>query len=73
MEENSIVGGFGSAVLEALARNNLALPVKLLGIEDAFVEQGPRDLLLSLCGLDGEGIFKAALTFSSAGISEGVI
>lgn len=73
VEENSIVGGFGSAVLEALARNNLALPVKLLGIEDAFVEQGPRDLLLSLCGLDGEGIFKAALTFSSAGISEGVI
>jgi len=71
VEENSITGGFGSAVLELLARKNLALPVKLLGIEDRFVEQGPRALMLSLCGLDPEGIFQAALSFIAAKMTEG--
>ena len=73
VEENSTVGGFGSAVLEALSRNKLALPVKLLGIEDSFVEQGTRSQLLALRGLDDAGIFKAALSFCGAKITEGAI
>ena len=73
VEENSVVGGFGSAVLEMLAGNNLPLPVKLLGFADTFVEQGPRALLLSLSGIDEEGIFRTALSFTGLKAKEDVI
>ena len=73
VEENSIVGGFGSAVLELMADHNLALPVKRLGFKDTFVEQGPRELLLSLGGIDQKGIFRAALSLTGAAVAEEVI
>ena len=66
VEENTLAGGFGSAVLELLAGRGLALPVRRLGIEDRFVEQGPRELLLSIYGLDAAGIFREALSFAGA-------
>jgi 1-deoxy-D-xylulose-5-phosphate synthase len=56
VEENALDGGAGSAVLESLARLKLANPVLRLGLPDQFVEHGDQALLLSLCGLDGEGI-----------------
>ncbi|MBU2025697.1 MAG: 1-deoxy-D-xylulose-5-phosphate synthase [Patescibacteria group bacterium] len=40
IEENAITGGFGSAVLEQLAKKNINARVKLMGIGDQFVEQG---------------------------------
>ncbi len=67
VEENVLAGGFGSAVLELLAGSGLTLPVHRLGVEDRFVEQGPRDLILSLCGLDAPGICRAALAFAGGG------
>lgn len=73
VEENSTTGGFGSGVLELLAREGLALPVRLLGIKDCFVEQGPRALMLSLCGLDAGGIFRAALELAGLEVTEGAV
>jgi 1-deoxy-D-xylulose-5-phosphate synthase len=64
VEENVLTGGFGSALLELLEKHGLSIPVKRLGIDDRFVEQGPRALILSLYGLDAEGIYKAALSFA---------
>lgn len=66
VEENTLVGGFGSAVLELLSKRGLVLPVRRLGIDDRFVEQGPRPLVLSLYGLDAEGIFREALFLAGA-------
>jgi len=57
VEENSVMGGFGSAVLECLEEEGIRdVPVLRIGIPDRFVEHGPRQKLLELIGLDGEGI-----------------
>lgn len=56
LEENMLAGGFGSAVLEALADAGIRMPVLRIGIGDAFVQQGTREELLALCGLTPEQI-----------------
>lgn len=73
VEENSIAGGFGSGVLELFAKKGLTLPVRLLGIEDCFVEQGPRSLMLSLCGIDAAGIYRAALDLGGIKAKKGAV
>lgn len=52
LEENVIAGGFGSAVQELFAEQQLYTPVYLFGIPDRFIEQGPRPMLLTRLGLD---------------------
>lgn len=69
VEENTLEGGFGSAVLEAA--NQMGLPthrIRRLGIPDRFVEHGERDELLAELGLDEEGLMGAVREF--AGTSE---
>ncbi len=59
VEENALLGGFGSAILEFAevhAINNVL--IKRMGIPDKFIEHGPRKKLLSILGLDKEGIVK---------------
>jgi 1-deoxy-D-xylulose-5-phosphate synthase len=61
VEENSLQGGFGSAVLEFTNAHNFnRLSIKRLGIPDRFIEHGARKTLLSELGLDKEGIYKMA-------------
>jgi 1-deoxy-D-xylulose-5-phosphate synthase len=63
VEENTLEGGFGSAVLELL--NDLEVPhvrVKRLGIPDAFIEQGQQKELRKKYGLDEEGIYLSVLS-----------
>ena len=43
MEEGCTMGGFGSAVLEALADNNVRVPVKRLGVPDILVDHAKPD------------------------------
>jgi 1-deoxy-D-xylulose-5-phosphate synthase len=59
VEENVVNGGAGSAVLEMLAAEGIAIPVLQLGLPDAFVEHGDPQLLLSDRGLDRDGIVRA--------------
>ena len=59
VEENVIMGGAGSAVLEALQRGGIAVPVLQLGLPDRFVDQGDPALQLAECGLDKAGIVKS--------------
>lgn len=64
IEEGTISGGFGSAVLELLAAQGLgSAAVKCLGIPDAYVEHGPRRALLESLGLSATGIARAVLSF----------
>jgi 1-deoxy-D-xylulose-5-phosphate synthase len=60
VEENVLMGGFGSAVLEVLQERGLfSIRVKRLGIPDLFVEHGPQSLLRAKYGIDEEGILRA--------------
>lgn len=61
IEDGTIVGGMGSAVLEFMADNNYQAKVKRLGIPDKFIEHGTQTELYGLCGYDKEGISKAIL------------
>ena len=57
VEENSVKGGFGSAVLECLQEHGAAGDrVLRIGLPDRFVEHGSRERLLEIVGLDPEGI-----------------
>jgi len=56
IEEGAIMGGAGSAVLEALAEARIEIPVLNLGLPDAFIEHGDPAKLLAQCGLDAAGI-----------------
>jgi 1-deoxy-D-xylulose-5-phosphate synthase len=56
VEEGTILGGAGSAVLEALAEARIEIPVLTLGLPDIFVEHGDPAKLLAQCGLDAAGI-----------------
>jgi 1-deoxy-D-xylulose-5-phosphate synthase len=56
VEEGSLMGGAGSAVLETLAAAKIEIPVLNLGLPDAFIEHGDPAKLLAQCGLDAAGI-----------------
>jgi 1-deoxy-D-xylulose-5-phosphate synthase len=56
IEDGAIMGGAGSACLEALIQLNIHKPVLQLGLKDEFVEHGDYNLLMSRCGLDADGI-----------------
>lgn len=56
LEEGAIMGGAGSAVLEALAAARVQRPVLQLGLPDQFIEHGDPARLLALQGLDATGI-----------------
>ncbi len=56
VEENVISGGAGSAVSTFLHAQQILMPVLSLGLPDSFVEQGTREELLAMCGLDKNGI-----------------
>ena len=40
IEDGTVKGGFGSAILEFASKNNYQNKIKLLGIPDEFIEHG---------------------------------
>ncbi|MDQ1277952.1 MAG: 1-deoxy-D-xylulose-5-phosphate synthase [Thermodesulfobacteriota bacterium] len=61
VEENVLMGGFGSAVLETLAGNGINdVQVRLLAIPDAFVEHATQQELRHIAGIDKDAILAAA-------------
>jgi len=56
VEDGTIVGGFGSAILEFMNQHKYVAEVKLLGIPDRIVEHGTPKELHRECGYDAEGI-----------------
>jgi 1-deoxy-D-xylulose-5-phosphate synthase len=61
LEDNVVMGGAGSAVLELLQAEGLATPVVQLGLPDAWLEHASREDLLAVAGLDVAGIRAAIL------------
>lgn len=56
LEEGTIVGGLGSAVLEFMADHHYQAEVIRLGVPDRFIEHGTPAELRRECGIDAEGI-----------------
>jgi 1-deoxy-D-xylulose-5-phosphate synthase len=59
VEENTIMGGAGSAVMESLAGAGVKIPVLQLGLPDTFIDQGDPSQMLADCGLDKTSIARA--------------
>lgn len=56
MEENTIIGGLGAAILEFAAKNNISTNIELIGLPDEFVEHGTQEELHRLLRIDPENI-----------------
>jgi 1-deoxy-D-xylulose-5-phosphate synthase len=61
VEDGTVSGGFGSAVLEFMNDNKYKAKVKILGIPDRLVEHGTPKELQRECGYDAEAIKQAVL------------
>ena len=63
VEENALMGGAGSAVLETLQAQQSAgqnqVKTLCLGLPDSFIEHGVHETMLKTCGLDSIGIVKS--------------
>ncbi|MGI6678787.1 MAG: 1-deoxy-D-xylulose-5-phosphate synthase [Dehalobacterium sp.] len=61
LEEQVLAGGFGSACLELLNRENTEAEVICIGLPDNFVEQGAPDILRQVYGLTASSVAECAL------------
>lgn len=63
IEDGTIVGGFGSAVLEFMSENAYTPAVKRMGVPDRFIDHGTPQELQKECGFDVDGIIKTVKSF----------
>ncbi|WP_394808349.1 1-deoxy-D-xylulose-5-phosphate synthase [Nitrosomonas sp.] len=59
VEENTVMGGAGSAVTESLNSQRICVKVLQLGLPDVFIDQGDHEQMLVDCGLDKNGIIQS--------------
>ena len=59
LEENTVMGGAGSAVNEYLVQENYSTPILNLGLPDRFLEHGKVPDMLAEVGLDSDAIATA--------------
>lgn len=59
VEENTVMGGAGSAVMESLASRGIIIKLLQLGLPDFFIDQGDPVQMLADCGLDKNGIIES--------------
>jgi len=62
VEENALQGGFGSAVAELFADENVMTRLIRIGLPDRFIEQGSQTELRTLCGIDAKAIARRILS-----------
>ena len=62
LEDNAIMGGAGSAVLEFYAQHNIQLNIMTLGIPDAYIEHASQAQQWAQMGLDSSGIINKIKT-----------
>lgn len=63
LEESTLVGGFGSGVLEYFTEKNYKCDVLRIGLPDNFVDHGTQAELHHLLGIDPEGIADRVKSF----------
>jgi 1-deoxy-D-xylulose-5-phosphate synthase len=66
VEDGTIVGGMGSAVLEFMAEHGYQAEVKMLGMPDSITEHGEQSELYAECGYDVKGMMKAVRSMAVA-------
>ena len=59
VEDGTIIGGLGSAVIEFMSENGYSAKIKRLGVPDMFIEHGTIAELHHECGYDTDGICSA--------------
>lgn len=62
IEDGTIVGGFGTGVMEFMCENSYKANVKRLGVPDKFIGHGSREELYKECGFDTDSICLAVKT-----------
>ena len=63
VEENVIAGGAGNGINEVLNAHVCKTPLLTIGLPDSFIEQGTREEVLSVAGLDVPGILASIESF----------
>ncbi|MBI1937328.1 MAG: 1-deoxy-D-xylulose-5-phosphate synthase [Ignavibacteriales bacterium] len=63
LEENSIIGGFGSGVVEYFSEKNYKNDLLRIGLPDNFVDHGTQEELHKLIGIDPASIAEKIKTF----------
>jgi 1-deoxy-D-xylulose-5-phosphate synthase len=71
VEDNVGTGGFGGAVLEALAPHGLAGRVRTIALPDQFLPQGRASDILKEHGLDAAGVAKSVFEAVKGTVSKG--
>ncbi len=62
LEDNTVIGGFGSSILELLNKNNINdKRIKILGFPDKFIEHGDTDILFEKYDLDVNSVYEKAV------------
>jgi 1-deoxy-D-xylulose-5-phosphate synthase len=56
IEDGTIIGGFGNAILEFAAEHNYQQSIKIMGVPDEFIHHGTVDELHQICNLDAVSI-----------------
>ena len=69
VEDGTVVGGFGSAVLEFMNEHNYKAEIRILGIPDRLVEHGTPKELHHECGYDVPAIKEAVLEMMKGKVS----
>ena len=67
LEDNVVMGGAGSAVIEHLVQEQINIPVINMGLPDHFQEHGSREQLLSDAGLTADDIIRRVNAVSQPG------
>ena len=63
LEDGTVKGGLGSAVLEYMAAHGYTPKVEIMGRPDEFIEHGAPEELYRLCKMDKEDVLRAILKF----------
>ena len=73
VEDGSLMGGFGSAVLEFMVDHGYSAKVARLGVPDDFIDHGTQDELWAICGYDKDAIVsKVKELFAESTVSSAV-
>jgi 1-deoxy-D-xylulose-5-phosphate synthase len=73
VEDGTVVGGVGSAVLEFMNKHNYKAEIKILGIPDRLVEHGTLKELHRECAYDAQGIVEALKSLMKETLTSSVL
>ncbi|MCX6171031.1 MAG: 1-deoxy-D-xylulose-5-phosphate synthase [Ignavibacteriales bacterium] len=73
LEESTLIGGFGSGLLEYFAEKNYKNEILRIGLPDHFVDHGTQEELHRIIGIDPAGISEKIKLFLRKNIGEGIV